>query len=52
MLFLFHVTDEADLAGLQSGLFYASGDPKPSLDPVRAALEDPRCEGETASRRR
>ena len=37
MLFLFHVADEPRLAGLQSGLFYADGTPKPSARAVRQA---------------
>jgi hypothetical protein len=36
-LMLFHVEDEAGLPGWQSGLFFADGTPKSSLDPVRAA---------------
>jgi hypothetical protein len=40
MLLLFHLADEPQLSGLQSGLRYADGSPKSSLDPVRsAALE-------------
>jgi hypothetical protein len=39
-LFFFHVSDEADLAAWQSGLYYADDAPKSSLEPVRvAALE-------------
>jgi hypothetical protein len=34
-LFFFHVDDETRLAGLQSGVRYADGTPKPSLDAVR-----------------
>jgi len=34
---LFHVEDEAGLPGWQSGLFFADGTPKSSLDAVRAA---------------
>jgi hypothetical protein len=37
MLLLFHVEDEPNLAGLQSGLRYADGTPKTSLAPVRDA---------------
>jgi hypothetical protein len=37
MLLLFHVVDEPQLEGLQSGLRYADGSPKSSLEPVRAA---------------
>jgi hypothetical protein len=36
-IMLFHVEDEAGLPGWQSGLFFADGTPKSSLDPVRAA---------------
>ena len=36
-LFFFHVSDEADLAAWQSGLYYADDEPKSSLPPVRAA---------------
>jgi hypothetical protein len=35
MLFFFHVDDETQLAGLQSGVRYADGSPKPSLEVVR-----------------
>jgi hypothetical protein len=42
-LLLFHVFDEKDLKGLQSGLYYADGTPKASLDLVRPHLEDPKC---------
>jgi hypothetical protein len=38
MLFLFHVTDETRLEGLQSGTRYADGSPKSSWARVRAAL--------------
>jgi hypothetical protein len=34
LLLFFHVTDESRLEGLQSGVFYADGEPKPSLDRV------------------
>ena len=37
MLCFFHVDDETRLAGLQSGVRYADGTPKPSLAAVRAA---------------
>jgi len=38
MLLFFHVSDESRLEGLQSGVFYADGSPKPSLpDVARAA---------------
>ena len=36
-IMLFHVEDEGGLPGWQSGLFFADGTPKSSLDPVRAA---------------
>jgi hypothetical protein len=39
MLFLFHVTDESRLEGLQSATRYADGSPKSSEAPVQAALE-------------
>ncbi len=38
-LFLFHVSDELDLAAWQSGLYYADDTPKSSLAPVRDAAE-------------
>jgi hypothetical protein len=50
-LFLFHTEDETDLAAWQSGLYYADGTPKTSLDAVKAALDESRrgvvaaCEG-------
>ena len=37
-LTMFHVTDESDLAGWQSGLFYADGTPKSSMWFVHAAI--------------
>ena len=37
-LTMFHVTDEADLSGWQSGLFYADGTPKSSLWFVHNAI--------------
>jgi hypothetical protein len=40
MLLLFHVSDESRLEGLQSGLRYADGSPKSSLDTVRSAALD------------
>jgi hypothetical protein len=43
MLFFFHVADEKQLAGLQSGLYYADGTPKSSLAAVRSAIEHPTC---------
>jgi hypothetical protein len=42
-LYLFHVIDETDLAGLQSGVYYADGTAKSSLPAVRHAIEHPRC---------
>ena len=38
-LFLFHVSDELNLAAWQSGLYYADDTPKSSLAPVKAAAE-------------
>ena len=37
MLLFFHVFDEPQLAGLQTGVYYADLQPKSSLDPVAAA---------------
>jgi len=37
MLLFFHVLDEPQLAGLQSGLYYADGTPKASAEAVRQA---------------
>ena len=37
VLLLFHVVDEAALAGLQTGVYYADDDPKSSRAPVAAA---------------
>lgn len=42
-IYIFHVIDEARLEGLQSGVYYAGGAPKPSLDAVRHAIEHPTC---------
>lgn len=42
-IYLFHVLDEQQLAGLQSGVYYADGTPKASLAAVRHAIEHPRC---------
>jgi hypothetical protein len=42
-LFIFHTFDEADLAGWQSGLYYADQKPKPSLGPFRTAAADARA---------
>jgi hypothetical protein len=36
-IYIFHVVDETRLEGLQSGVRYADGTPKPSLDAVRRA---------------
>lgn len=36
-LLLFHAQDEPELAGWQSGVYYADGTPKTSLQPVRGA---------------
>jgi hypothetical protein len=38
-LLFFHSHDEPALAGWQSGVLYADGSPKSSLEPVRAAVE-------------
>jgi hypothetical protein len=35
MLFIFHVRDEPQLAGLQSGVRYVDGSPKPSLQAIQ-----------------
>jgi hypothetical protein len=48
MLLFFHVTDEASLTGLQSGLYYPDNRPKPSLTSVARAARnanrfEPRC---------
>ena len=39
-LFLFHSQDEPALSGFQSGVYYADGMPKTSLEPVRDAIRD------------
>jgi hypothetical protein len=39
-LFVFHTFDEPDLAGWQSGLYFADGTPKPSLAGFRRAVAD------------
>src|SRR2546425_1260692 len=50
-LFVFHAFDEQDLAGWQSGVYYADGTPKSSLNAVKLAFEESRrgivasCEG-------
>jgi hypothetical protein len=41
-LFVFHTFDEPDLAGWQSGLFYADEKPKPSLPAFRKAATEAR----------
>jgi hypothetical protein len=52
-LFVFHTFDEADLAGWQSGLYYADQKPKPSLPAFRTAATAARsarltrCRGNT-----
>ena len=43
-IFIFHVFDEPDLAGWQSGLYYADQKPKASLGAFRAAAADARAE--------
>ena len=40
MLLFFHVSDESRLEGLQSGVFYADGQPKPDLGAVARAARD------------
>jgi hypothetical protein len=42
-LFVFHTFDEPDLAGWQSGLYYADEKPKPSLGAFRTAAADARA---------
>ena len=42
-LLLFHVVDEPQLTGLQSGTRYADGSPKSSMTRVRDAAKSPRC---------
>ena len=42
-LFVFHTFDEPDLAGWQSGLYYADQKPKPSLGPFRTSAADARA---------
>jgi hypothetical protein len=42
-LFVFHTFDETDLAGWQSGLYYADQKPKPSLPAFREAAADARA---------
>jgi hypothetical protein len=37
-IFVFHVFDEPDYTGWQSGLYFADGTPKPSLPPFRRAV--------------
>jgi hypothetical protein len=39
MLIFFHVTDESQLTGLQTGLFYPNDTPKRSLGPVAATAQ-------------
>jgi hypothetical protein len=39
-MLLFHTHDEVGRVGWQSGLVYADGTPKRSLEPVRAAMEE------------
>jgi hypothetical protein len=38
-LLLFHWQDEPELSAWQSGVYYADGSPKPSLAPVRTAVQ-------------
>ena len=42
-ILLFHSHDEPALTGFQSGVYYADGTPKASLEPVRNAIRDARC---------
>ena len=42
-LFVFHVFDEPQLDSWQSGLYYADGTPKPSVEPFRDAAADLRA---------
>jgi hypothetical protein len=42
-LLLFHSHDEPALSGFQSGVYYADGTPKESLEPVREAIESAGC---------
>jgi hypothetical protein len=57
-LFVFHTFDEIDLAGWQSGLYYADQKPKPSLPAFRKAATEARvaslthCSGVTFIRKK
>jgi hypothetical protein len=57
-LFVFHTWDEIDLAGWQSGLYYADQKPKPSLPAFRKAATEARaaslahCSGVTFVRKK
>jgi hypothetical protein len=57
-LFVFHTFDEPDLAGWQSGLYYADQKPKPSLPAFRKAAAEARaarltrCSGVTFIRKK
>jgi hypothetical protein len=51
LLLLFHLQDEPDLAGWQSGVRYADGTPKPSEPAVALAAEHPRCRRPTPGER-
>ena len=57
-LFVFHTFDEPDLAGWQSGLYYANQKPKPSLPAFRKAAAEARaaslthCSGVTFVRKK
>jgi len=42
-LLLFHSHDEPALTGFQSGVYYADGTPKASLEPVREAIRNAGC---------
>jgi hypothetical protein len=45
----FHLVDESDRGGLQSGLVRADGSPKPSYDAVKAAIAENRTRGCTGT---
>jgi hypothetical protein len=57
-LFIFHTFDEADLAGWQSGLYYADQKPKPSLRAFQKAAAEARaarltrCSGTTFTQKK
>jgi hypothetical protein len=49
-IFVFHVFDEPDYAGWQSGLYFADGTPKPSLPSFKRAVADLRDGSSTTCR--